>query len=167
MQINVASPPATPLHLDLLSQLQYPNLAPPMSAPAQYASFAEYSPISSGPLTGVSWAVSTPDTASFQSHLPIPPAPTYVYEHDDDDDVQVAPWPLTDATPFYGSGKDSDTPPATMIEDFKVTQFHMHEFPKQHEAHRFVAQQLPPQQPKNYTFTNQTPNDFNLSPNTL
>jgi hypothetical protein len=47
-----------------------------------------------------------------------------------------------------------------MIEDFKVTQFHMHEFPKQHEAHRSVAQQLPRQQPKHYTFTNQTPNDF-------
>jgi hypothetical protein len=168
MQINVASPPATPLHLDLLSQLQYQNLAPPISAPAQYASFPEYSPLSSGPLTGVSWAVSTPDTASFQSNLQIPSVPAYVYEADDDDS-QGASWPLTNATPLYGSVKVSDTPPATMMltEDDKVTQFHIHEFPKQQEAHRSVAQQLPPQQPKHYTFTNQTPNDFNFNPNTL
>ncbi|KAL1966491.1 hypothetical protein VTN77DRAFT_4413 [Rasamsonia byssochlamydoides] len=167
MQISVASPPATPMSVDLLSQFQYQNLAPPMSAPAHYSSFPEYSQSSSAPLTGVSWAdmqpIPSPDTSSFQSNMQMH-VPAVTYEQDVDQDSQTAPqWPMTDASPVYGTAKDSNTPPpATVVinEDQKVPQFHIHEFPQQQEAHRSVAQQLPPQKPKNYTFSHQTPSDF-------
>jgi hypothetical protein len=159
MHISVASPPPTPLNLEFLSQMQYQCLAPPMSAPAQYSSFAEYSPISAGPLSAVSWAISTPDTPSFQVNLQ---PPNYVYEQDDDDG-QLSQWPLTEPTSLCGRLEDSETPPAasTGVHDgHKATQFHIHEFPRQQEAHRSVAQQMPPQGPKHYTFTNQTASDF-------
>ncbi|KAL1980037.1 hypothetical protein VTN96DRAFT_4705 [Rasamsonia emersonii] len=169
MQINVASPPATPMSVDLLS-MQYQNLAPPLSAPAHYSTFPEYSPGSSGQMTGVSWAdmqgLPSPDTSSFQSNMQMPQA-NYVsavsYEQDVDKDGQAAAqWTMPDNSPMYGTVKDSSTPPATVVinEDQKVTQFHIHEFPQQQEAHRSVAQQLPPQKPKNYTFSHQTPSDF-------
>jgi hypothetical protein len=163
MQINVASPPATPMSVDLLSQLQYQTLAPPMSAPAQYSSFPQYSPCSSAPLTGVSWSdmhpVPSHDTSLFQSNYQMSRTPNYVYEQDIDPDSQAASqWPLTDTSTLYGTIKDSAT--VVINEDQKVTQFHIHEFPEQQEAHRSVAQQLPPQRPKNYTFSHQTPSDF-------
>lgn len=45
--------------------------------------------------------------------------------------------------------------------DAKATEFHLYEFPDQEEAHRFVAQQLPSQKPKAYTFAdNRTPTNF-------
>lgn len=169
MQINVASPPATPMSVDLLS-MQYQNLAPPLSAPAQYSTFPEYSSGSSGQMTGVSWAdmqgLPSPDTSSFQSNMQMPQAnylPAVSYEQDADKDGQAAAqWPMPDNSPMYGTVKDSSTPPATVVinEDQKVTQFHIHEFPQQQEAHRSVAQQMPPQKPKNYTFSHQTPSDF-------
>lgn len=169
MQINVASPPETPLTLDMFSAMQYQNMAPPLSAPPQYASFTDYSPITSEPLTGVSWAVSTPDTSLFppslQSQRRQPPV--YIYEQDDDE-PQDQQWTLSgdDGSSLYGSTKASATPPASMMtvseehDPNGMTQFHIHEFPKQQEAHRNVAQQLTPQIPKNYTFSNQTPSDF-------
>lgn len=169
MQINVASPPETPLSLDVFSAMQYQNMAPPLSAPPQYASFTDYSPITSEPLTGVSWAVSTPDTSLFppslQSQRQQPPI--YIYEQDDDEQ-QESKWTLSgdDGSSLYGSTKASATPPASMMivseehDPNGMTEFHIHEFPKQQEAHRNVAQQLAPQIPKNYTFSNQTPSDF-------
>lgn len=169
MQINVASPPGTPLTLDVFSAMQYQNMAPPLSAPPQYTSFTDYSPITSEPLTGVSWAVSTPDTSLFpgslQSQQQQPPI--YIYEQDDDEQHDQK-WTLSgdDCSSLYGSTKASATPPASMMtvseehDPDGMTQFHIHEFPKQQEAHRNVAQQLAPQIPKNYTFSNQTPSDF-------
>lgn len=170
MQINVASPPETPLTMDMFSTIQYQGLAPPLSAPPQYASFTEYSPLSSEPLTAVSWAVSTPDTSTFptslqahhqQQHQP----PNYIYEQEDDDQ-QESKWAVSEnGSSLYGSTKASVTPPASAMtaseeQDPTMTQFHIHEFPKQQEAHRNVAQQLATQVPKNYTFSNQTPSDF-------
>ncbi|KAI7974823.1 hypothetical protein EIK77_004915 [Talaromyces pinophilus] len=169
MQINVASPPETPLSLEVFQAMQYQNMASPLSAPPQYASFTDYSPITSEPLTGVSWAVSTPDTSLFppslQSQRQQPPI--YIYEQDDDEQ-QDQKWTLSgdDGSSLYGSTKASATPPASMMtvseehDPDGMTQFHIHEFPKQQEAHRNVAQQLAPQIPKNYTFSNQTPSDF-------
>lgn len=169
MQINVASPPETPLSLDVYSAMQYQNMAPPLSAPPQYASFTDYSPITSEPLTGVSWAVSTPDTSLFppslQSQRRQPPI--YIYEQDDEQQ-QESRWTLSadDGSSLYGSTKASATPPASMMtvsdehDPNGMTEFHIHEFPKQQEAHRNVAQQLAHQIPKNYTFSNQTPSDF-------
>lgn len=169
MQINVASPPDTPLNMDMFSAVQYQGLAPPLSAPPQYATFTEYPTISSEPLTAVSWAVSTPDTAAFpasvQSQRQQQP-PTYIYEQDEDEQQQESTWTTLseEGSSLYGSTKTSATPPASTMtgeeQDHNMTQFHIHEFPKQQEAHRNVAQQLAPQTPKNYTFSNQTPSDF-------
>ncbi|KAE8549524.1 hypothetical protein EYB25_008046 [Talaromyces marneffei] len=151
MQINVASPPETPLTLDVFSAMQYQNMAPPLSATPQYASFTDYSPITSEPLTGVSWAVSTPDASLFPSSLQSQrqQPPIYIYEQDDDEH-QDPKWTLSGDD---GSSLEEHDPNG-------MTQFHIHEFPKQQEAHRNVAQQLAPQIPKNYTFSNQTPSDF-------
>ena len=174
MQINIASPPETPLTLDVLSAMQYQNLAPPLSAPPlsappQYASFTDYSPITSEPMTGVSWAISTPDTSLFPPSLQPQrqQPPIYIYEQDDDEQ-QDPKWTLSgdDGSSLYGSIKASATPPASMMtvseehDPNGMTQFHIHEFPEQQEAHRNVAQQLSNQIPKNYTFSNQTPSDF-------
>ncbi|OKL60098.1 hypothetical protein UA08_04491 [Talaromyces atroroseus] len=169
MQINVASPPETPLTMDMFSTIQYQGLAPPLSAPPQYASFTEYSPLSSEPMTAVSWAVSTPDTSVFpgsvqsQRQQQQQPPPNYIYEQDDEQ--REAKWSLSEeGSSLYGSTKASATPPASMMtgseEQDQNMKFHIHEFPEQQEAHRNVAQQLAPQIPKNYTFSNQTPSDF-------
>jgi hypothetical protein len=169
MQINVASPPETPLSMDMFSTIQYQGLAPPLSAPPQYASFTEYSPISNEPMTAVSWAVSTPDASVFpggvQSQRPQQqPPPNYIYEQDDDEQ-QETKWSLSEeCSSLYGSTKASMTPPASIMtvseEQDQNMKIHIHEFPEQQEAHRNVAQQLAPQIPKNYTFSNQTPSDF-------
>lgn len=163
MQINVNSPPETPLNMEMFSAVQYQSLAPPMSAPGQYATYAEYSPISNGPLSGVSWAVSTPDTSVFPVNLHASQAPPYVYEHDGDDNHSEVKWNLGEDGTLFGSNKESETLPVTMAlgDDTSMTQFHIQEFPEQQEAHRSVAQQMPSQKPKNYTFSNQTPSNFN------
>ncbi|CRG85071.1 putative phosphomutase PMU1 [Talaromyces islandicus] len=163
MQINVNSPPETPLNMEMFGAVQYQGLAAPMSAPAQYATYAEYSPISNGPLSGVSWAVSTPDTSVFPVNLHASQPPPYVYEHDGDGNNSEIKWALGEDGSLFGSNKDSEAPPVTMAvgDDTNMTEFHIQEFPEQQEAHRSVAQQMPSQKPKNYTFSNQTPSNFN------
>ncbi|KAL3480215.1 hypothetical protein BJX99DRAFT_36504 [Aspergillus californicus] len=143
MQINIASPPATPLGMGMISPYQYQSVAPPMSAPAHYSSFPDYA--CDGSLSGRSWeaaSIPSPD-ASFPSHCQVDM--TMSYEHADSG---------TSASPFCDG--DMHTPG-----DVKATEFHLYEFPDQEEAHRFVAQQLPAQtKPKAYTFNNQTPHNF-------
>ncbi|KAL2006171.1 hypothetical protein VTN00DRAFT_9825 [Thermoascus crustaceus] len=167
MQLNIASPPSTPLTTDPFSQMQYQNLAPPLSAPAHCTSFPEFSP-SSGPLTGRSWAdaapMPSPENSSFQSSIHMP-QPTHVspitYGQSNDQYNQgMDNWQFSSSSPPLGPISESNTSGPTTIGDQKATEFLIHEFPKQQEAHRFVAQQLPPQKPKNYTFANQTPSDF-------
>ncbi|KAK1150176.1 hypothetical protein N8T08_000075 [Aspergillus melleus] len=160
MQTNIASPPATPLAVDIMSSYPYQGVAPPMSAPAHYTSFPDYAAACDGAvLTGRSWtdATSMPSPeAAFQSRCPIPQQgdiPSMSYEHSVGS-VSGSPtlmYPTTDG--------DMPTLTASLAGDSKPTEFYIHEFPEQQEAHRFVAQQLP-QKPKAYTFTNQTPNDF-------
>jgi len=174
MQVKVDSPPDTPLMTNLLSHLRYHNVNPPQSAPAHYTTFPtkflDYSPCSNGPLTGVSWAdmqpVPSPENSSYQSIHISPPSDiaTVVYEQSTDEHSPTANnnWSLSDSPPsFECVTTDLDsTAPAAVNGDQKITEFLIHEFPEQQEAHRSVAQQLPSQGPKNYTFTNQTPNDF-------
>lgn len=170
MQINIASPPSTPLTVDVFSQMQYQNMAPPMSAPAHFTTFPEYSPCSAAPLTARSWAdaapIPSPDNSSFQSGIHMP-QPTHISPMTYDPSIQPCndadSWPLSESSSMFSPMKSSNTPPSAMSlsGDQKATEFHIHEFPKQQEAHRFVAQQLPQQKPKHYTFTNRTPSDFN------
>lgn len=69
--------------------------------------------------------------------------------------------PVTGSPSLVYHTSDVDMPTsAAFCGDSKQTEFHIYEFPEQQEAHRFVAQQLPSQKPKAYTFNNQTPNDF-------
>ncbi|KAE8150078.1 hypothetical protein BDV25DRAFT_155143 [Aspergillus avenaceus] len=160
MQITIASPPATPMAMDMLSTYQYHNVAPPMSAPAHYTSFPDYVSCEGGaPLTGRSWttatSISSPE-ASFQTRIPITQADvSSLYgQTPTADNVSAAGSPSL----MYPSDVDLSAP-GSLTGDSKPTEFYIHEFPEQQEAHRFVAQQLP-QKPKAYTFNNQTPNDF-------
>lgn len=164
MQANIASPPATPLAVDIMGSYPYQGVAPPMSAPAHYTSFPDYAAACDGSaLTGRSWtdATSMPSPeAAFQSRCAIPPQgdiPSMSYEQSLDHSVDSVSGSPTLVYPT--SDVDMPTLTASLAGDSKPTEFYIHEFPEQQEAHRFVAQQLP-QKPKAYTFTNQTPNDF-------
>ncbi|KAL5341835.1 hypothetical protein BJX70DRAFT_28113 [Aspergillus crustosus] len=150
MQINIASPPATPLGMEMISPYQYQGVAPPMSAPAHFTSFQDYSCDSS--LAGRSWeatSMSSPD-AAFQSHCPMDLSLSYEHALDPSHSPSGA-----SGSPFCDA--DMHTPG-----DAKATEFHLYEFPDQDEAHRFVAQQLPAtQKPKAYTFAeHRTPHNF-------
>ncbi|PYI12576.1 hypothetical protein BO78DRAFT_6542 [Aspergillus sclerotiicarbonarius CBS 121057] len=164
MQINIASPPATPLAVDVLSSYPYQGVAPPMSAPAHYTSFADYAACD-GPLTGRSWtdATSMPSPeASFQSPCQIPQADLSAMSYEQAMEHGADHMPVTGSPSLVYPTSDVDMPTSAAFGgDSKHTEFHIYEFPEQQEAHRFVAQQLPSQKPKAYTFTNnQTPNDF-------
>lgn len=155
---NVASPPLTPVPVDVMSPMPYQSLA----AMPQFASFPEYvySPVSCGPLTGVNWTVSTPTLQGFQQQQ----LPAYLYnDGDEGDDGDETKYPSGNGS--NDSAREvnaSETPMMTTTPpmDSNTPQFHIHEFPDQHEAHRSVAQQLPPQGPRNYTFSNRTLHDF-------
>ncbi|CAK45294.1 transcriptional regulator family: Homeodomain [Aspergillus niger] len=163
MQINIASPPATPLAVDVLSSYPYQGVAPPMSAPAHYTSFADYASCEA-PLTGRSWtdATSMPSPeASFQSPCQLPQADLTTMSYEQAMEQGADHVPVTGSPSLVYHTSDVDMPTsAAFCGDSKQTEFHIYEFPEQQEAHRFVAQQLPSQKPKAYTFNNQTPNDF-------
>ncbi|KAJ5246816.1 hypothetical protein N7468_001799 [Penicillium chermesinum] len=75
MQVNLASPPSTPL--DLYSPFGYQQVAPPMSAPAQVSNFQEYVPCDPVPMTARSWADSTAlSSPDYQSGLQVPHSST-------------------------------------------------------------------------------------------
>ncbi|KAL2858356.1 hypothetical protein BJX68DRAFT_228466 [Aspergillus pseudodeflectus] len=150
MQISIASPPATPLGMEMISPYQYQGLAPPMSAPAHYTSFPDYT--CDGSLGGRSWegtAMPSPE-ASFQNQCQVDMSMSYTRALEDHTDS-------ASGSPFCATNElDLHTPG-----DAKATEFHLYEFPDQEEAHRFVAQQLPSQKPKEYTFAdNRTPTNF-------
>ncbi|KAE8348828.1 hypothetical protein BDV28DRAFT_77130 [Aspergillus coremiiformis] len=166
LQINIASPPATPLAMDMLSTYQYHSVAPPMSAPAHYTSFPDYITCEGAPLTGRSWtganSMPSPENA-FQSRAPITQADVSSLSYGQAleqsrhtaESLSVAGSPSL----VYTTDIDMQTPAGSLAGDAKPTEFYIHEFPEQQEAHRFVAQQLP-QKPKAYTFNNQTPSDW-------
>lgn len=152
MQINIASPPATPLGMDMMSSYPYHSVAPPMSAPANFTSFPDYS--CDGSFQGRNWeATSMPSPeVPFQSQCHQMNFSSIPYEHALDQSQSengASRSPFGDAD-IQAPGDAS-----------KATEFHLYEFPDQEEAHRFVAQQLPNQKPKAYTFAdNRTPTNF-------
>ncbi|KAL6239840.1 hypothetical protein BDW75DRAFT_197521 [Aspergillus navahoensis] len=152
MQINLASPPATPLGMEMMSSFPYHGMAPPMSAPAQFTSFPDYS--CDGSLQGRNWeATSMPSPeVSFQSHCHQMNLSSISYEQALEQSHSESG---NSGSPFC----DADT--QAPGDASKATEFHLYEFPDQEEAHRFVAQQLPNQKPKAYTFAdNRTPTNF-------
>ncbi|OJK00376.1 hypothetical protein ASPACDRAFT_42958 [Aspergillus aculeatus ATCC 16872] len=160
MQINIASPPATPLAVDMLSGYPYHGGAPPMSAPAHYNSFHDYTSCETS-MTGRSWpdatSMSSPE-ASFQSPCQVTPQPDMASMSYDNSGEHV---PVTDSPSLVYTTTDVDmSMSAGLGGDSKPREF-IYEFPEQQEAQRYGAQQLPSQKPEAYTFANnKTPNDF-------
>lgn len=156
MPINVASPPATPLPMDMMSQFPYPNMAPPMSAPAIHTTFSDFGACDI-PLTAKTWGDSAPV-----------PSPDMVFQ----DSCQIPQGDISpiEFDPAVEGCQSADTIPSPMVfpasqpgmstGETRANDFEIHEFPGQHEAHRYVAQQLPSQARKNYVFANKTPMAF-------
>lgn len=152
LPVTAASPPLTPMPLDVMSPMPYQSL----TVTPQFASFPEYaySPVTCGPMTGVSWTVSTPTLQGFQQ------LPGYLYnDGDEGDDGDDNKYPSNNSAGKV-TASDTTVTTTTAPTDNNTPQFHIHEFPDQREAHRSVAQQLPPQGPRNYTFSNRTLHDF-------
>ncbi|KAJ5301870.1 hypothetical protein PENANT_c002G10033 [Penicillium antarcticum] len=154
MQVNIASPPTTPL--DIYSPFPYQNVAPPMSAPAHVSSFPEY--VNCGepvPMTARSWA----DTASisspeFPAGLQVPHSSTVSpmgYDATTDHTGQFGMEPVSGSPPLIYS-IDADMPTSGELAE-KRADFMMHEYPE-HDGH--YNGHLPMQKPKAYTFANNT-----------
>lgn len=162
MPINMASPPATPLPMDVMSQFSYPNMAPPMSAPAEYSSFPDYTSCEAVPLTARSWtdsaSVPSPSMA-FQNSCQLAQADISPISYD-----PTVEHPTTNAlsgSPLVYPTKDTDmATSAGLTGDTKASDFFIHEFPEQQEVHRYVAQQVPSHKRRNYVFANKTPMAF-------
>ncbi|OJJ49693.1 hypothetical protein ASPZODRAFT_58774 [Penicilliopsis zonata CBS 506.65] len=144
MQIHIASPPSTPLTMEVLSPFAYTTLAPPLSAPAQYTTFPpEYAGSCEVPLTARSWAEAVPmPSPEMNFAVGMPPS---IAQH------SISPIPDQGLSMDHETGSYSGSPPGSHA---KETEFRIQEFPEQQEAHRFVAAQLSVQPPKKYTFIN-------------
>ncbi|KAJ5777339.1 hypothetical protein N7520_000585 [Penicillium odoratum] len=156
MQVNIASPPTTPL--DIYSPFTYQNAAPPMSAPAQASNFPEYINCEPAPMTARSWA----DTTALSS--PEYPAGLQVPHSNN-----VSPVGFDASVDHRGNGfmdsvsgspsliysiEDADMPISADVER-KASEYSMHEFHEQQDAHSFAAHQMGSvHKPKAYTFAN-------------
>ncbi|KAJ5832256.1 hypothetical protein N7474_000567 [Penicillium riverlandense] len=164
MQVNIASPPTTPM--DLYSHFQYQNIAPPMSAPAHVTNFPEYAaacdPV---PMSARSWT-DAPSLASpdFPAGLQVPQS-SHVSPMGYDSAIEHTGHsfgiePVSGSPSLIYSVEDTDMPGST---DRKRAEFMMpHEIPEHRDAHHYMAHQLPgTQKPKAYTFANNaTPHSY-------
>jgi hypothetical protein len=152
LTLSTVSPPATPFASDFNPHAQYH--APPVSAPPQYASFADTTPpYSAGPMTNSSWPdapLTSPDVANFSATY-LPPLPAMSHGDPGMHVHHPLVLPSDDKIGYDGV----DTPP-----DAKPAEFFIQEFPNQREAHAQVAQQLSHNKPKNYVFANSAPSDY-------
>lgn len=163
MQVNIASPPTTPM--DIYSPFPYQHVAPPMSAPAQVSSFPEYVPCDSLPMTARSWA----DTASISSPeypvgLQVPHSNTVSpmgYDATTDHTGQVFGMdPVSGSPSLIYSIEDTDLPGSAELAERKRNEFMMQDFPE-HDS-RYGGHHLSSmQKPKAYKFTdNTTPSNY-------
>lgn len=163
MPIHMASPPATPLPMDVMSQFHYPNVAPPMSAPAQYNSFPEYAPCEAVPLTARSWtdsaSIPSPEMA-FQNSCQMAQADISPISYDPTVEQPTADSGALHGSPLVYPSKDDMITSTGLAGETKSNDFFIHEFPEQQEVHRYVAQQVPSQKRRNYIFANKTPMAF-------
>lgn len=156
MQVNIASPPATPL--DIYSPFPYQNVAPPMSAPAQVSSFPEYVTCDPVPMTARSWAdTNSLSSPEYPAGLQVPHSATVSpvgydagIEHPGNafgiENVSGSP-------SLIYSIEDTDMPGSADANERKATEFMMHEFPGRamHGG----------QKPKAYMFANNaTPSNY-------
>lgn len=157
VSLTSASPPITPMIPDFMSRAQsQQSLAPPASAPPQYASFPDYTPpYSAGPLTNSSWSdapLTSPEVTSF-------PPVTYVSSlgyHQQGESLNGSFQQFV-----LPSDNTSDFDLDSQL-DLKKTEFYIQEFPNQKEEHAHVAQQLAQQKPKSYVFANTAPQDYTV-----
>ncbi|KAJ5794122.1 hypothetical protein N7457_000721 [Penicillium paradoxum] len=158
MQVNIASPPTTPL--DIYSPFPYQNVAPPMSAPAQVSSFPEYVACDSMPMTARSWA----DTASISSPeypvgLQVPHSSTVSpmgYDATTDHAGQAFGMdPVSGSPTLIYSIEDTDMPGSVELAERKRAGFMIPEYSEndsRYGGHHLSSMQ----KPKAYTFTNNT-----------
>jgi hypothetical protein len=158
MQVNIASPPTTPL--DIYSPFPYQNVAPPMSAPAQVSSFPEYVTCDSVPMTARSWAdtgsISSPE---YPAGLQVPHSSTVSpmgYDATTDHTGQAFGMePVSGSPSLIYSIEDAELPGSAELVERKRTDFMMRDFPD--DAHRYGGHHVPSmQKPKAYTFANNT-----------
>lgn len=163
MQVNIASPPTTPL--DIYSPFTFQNGAPPMSAPAQVSTFPEYVTCDPVPMTARSWAdntaLSSPD---FPAGLQVPHSNTVSpigFDGSVEQHGHNFMEPVSGSPSLIYSIEDADMPVSTEGER-KASEFTMHEFHEQQEAQRFAAQQMGSlHKPKSYAFANNaTPSHY-------
>ncbi|KAJ5279809.1 hypothetical protein N7478_005181 [Penicillium angulare] len=160
MQVNIASPPATPL--DMYSSFPYQNAAPPMSAPAQVSTFPEYVSCDPVPMTARSWAdataLSSPD---FQASLQVPHSNTVSpigYDAPIDHHGHGFMGSVSGSPSLIYSIEDSEMPISADGGDRKASEFTMHGLRDQHEAQRYAAQHMGSMhKPKAYPFANNAP----------
>lgn len=167
LPLYIHSPPTTPLHPQLAAPLQYQTHAP-MSAALHQTTF-DHAPISEQPesMGEGSWSADN----CFQEAMKMP-QPVHVSSASFEDAVMAVSkhGPDVMSTQLSSSPHapchNPQVPPAVIFSEDtgapepKPTEFLIHEFPEQQEAHRLAAQHLSPQGPRNYTFSNQTPGNF-------
>lgn len=156
MQVNIASPPATPL--DIYSPFPYQHVAPPMSAPAQVSTFPEYVSCDPVPLTARSWAdtgsISSPD---FHHGLQVPHSSTVspmgfeaAVDHSGN---AYGMEPVSGSPSLIYSVEDADLQGSTDAGERKQARFMMHEY-EQHDPH--LAAHHMGHKATAYTFANNT-----------
>ncbi|KAJ5366448.1 hypothetical protein N7541_000389 [Penicillium brevicompactum] len=159
MQVNIASPPTTPL--DIYTPFPYQNVAPPMSAPAQVSSFPEYATCDTVPMTARSWAdtgsISSPE---YPAGLQVPHSSTVSpmgYDATADHTAQsYGMEPVSGSPSLIYSIEDADMPGSAELAERKRGDFMMQDFPE-HDASRYGGHHLASmQKPKAFTFANNT-----------
>ncbi|KAJ5226815.1 uncharacterized protein N7469_006821 [Penicillium citrinum] len=159
MQVNIASPPTTPL--DIYSPFTYQNVAPPMSAPAQVSTFPEYVSCDPVPISARSWAdtgsLSSPE---FHNGLQVPHSATVspigfdaVVEHTGQ---TFGMEPVSESPSLIYSIEDADL--SGSMDERKQAEFRMHDFSEhQHDPHGYATHHMGSvHKPKAYTFANNT-----------
>jgi hypothetical protein len=159
LTLATASPPATPFGNEYIQ-----HQPPPVSAPPQYAAFADYTPpYSAGPSTTSSWPdapLTSPEVPGFSTHTF---SQVQRMSHGSDPGAwnphNIHPshfvLPSDDRHSYHGSSDHmANMHPA------KPPEFFIQEFPKQKEEHARAAQALSQSRPKNYVFANTAPADY-------
>ncbi|KAF3384832.1 hypothetical protein F1880_002313 [Penicillium rolfsii] len=157
MQVNIASPPTTPL--DIYSPFPYQQVAPPMSAPAQVSAFPEYVSCDPVSMTARSWADTAPiSSPDFQSGLQVTHSSTVspigiesAVDHSGHP-YGMVPESVSGSPSLIYSVEDADLTSSADAIERKQSEIMMHEY-EQHDS-RFAAHMGHKAKP--YTFANNT-----------
>lgn len=157
IQVNIASPPSTPL--DIYAPFSYQGMAPPLSAPAHVTTFPEYVSCDPVPMTARSWAESgslaSPD---FPGGLPVSqPGAALGFDAAVEHPGQAFGMdPVSESPSLLYSMAVTDMSGAANGGDGKPAEFMMHDYSEQ-DTHHFNSQHLPlAQRSRAYSFSNNT-----------